>query len=158
MTKKKVLKKGEVLNKGGRPTVYKKEYNELAYKFCLLGADDKVLAGYFDVDARTINRWKNDHPKFCQSLKDGKEIADANVGKALYERACGYSHVDTKFATHEGKITDREEYTKHYPPDTAAAFIWLRNRAGWVDKSTVDQNIKLVPEINLNNPNKNDLE
>lgn len=28
--------------------------------------------------------------------------------------------------------------TKHYPPDTAAAFIWLKNRAGWRDKQDIE--------------------
>lgn len=30
---------------------------------------------------------------------------------------------------------------KHYPPDTAAAFIWLKNRAGWRDKQEVDHTV-----------------
>jgi hypothetical protein len=31
----------------GRPTKYKEEYNEQAYKLCLLGATDKELADFF---------------------------------------------------------------------------------------------------------------
>ncbi len=34
----------------------------------------------------------------------------------------------TKFATHQGVITDEREYIKHYPPDPAAAIFWLKNR------------------------------
>ena len=34
----------EQVNKGGRPTKYKEEYAEQAYKLCLLGATDKELS------------------------------------------------------------------------------------------------------------------
>lgn len=116
-----------------RPTKYKPSYNAQVYKLCLLNATDAQIAGVFEVDERTINRWKKDYPKFCQSIKDGKIKADAEVGKALFHRACGYSHPDVHISNYQGEITITE-ITKHYPPDTAAAFIWLKNRAGWKDK------------------------
>jgi hypothetical protein len=121
----------------GRPSKYKEEYTEQAYKLCLLGATDKELADFFKVDERTINRWKDDIPEFCQSLKGGKEQADALVASKLFHRAIGYEHEDTQFATFQGEITDRETYIKHYPPDTTAAIFWLKNRqsAKWRDKT-----------------------
>ena len=36
----------------GQPTKYKKEFAEQAYKYCLLGADDKKLAFLFEL------KWK----------------------------------------------------------------------------------------------------
>jgi hypothetical protein len=33
----------------GQPTSYKPEYDELAHSYCLLGATNEVLAGFFDV-------------------------------------------------------------------------------------------------------------
>ena len=120
----------------GRPTKYKEEYSEQVFKLCLLGATDKGLADFFNVDEATINRWKLSHDDFCESIKRGKDEADARVAESLFNRALGYSHKDTKFATHEGKITDREEYTKHYPPDATSAIFWLKNRQKdqWRDK------------------------
>ena len=41
----------------GQPTKYKKEYNDLAYKYSLLGATDKEMAGFFDVTEQTLNNW-----------------------------------------------------------------------------------------------------
>jgi len=41
----------------GRKTDYKDEYNELAFKFSLLGATDKQMAGFFDVSEQTLNSW-----------------------------------------------------------------------------------------------------
>lgn len=117
----------------GRPTAYKQEYDEQAYRYCLLGATDKFLADAFDVSEQTINTWKQKHPTFLESLKKGKHEADAHVAEALYHRALGYSHPDVHISSYEGEITVTN-IMKHYPPDTAAAFIWLKNRAGWRDK------------------------
>lgn len=36
-------------NNGGRPTVYKKEYSDQAYMYCLLGATDAQLTDFFEV-------------------------------------------------------------------------------------------------------------
>lgn len=120
----------------GRPSRYRDEYAEQARKLCRLGATDKEVADFFGVDVATVHRWKLKHPGFRDALKDGKSQADAEVADRLYQRACGYSHADTKFATFEGTITDQREYTKHYPPDTIACIFWLKNRRPdlWRDK------------------------
>jgi hypothetical protein len=120
----------------GRPSRYRTEFADQAMKLCRLGATDKELAEFFAVDVATVNRWKLRHREFRESLNSGKSQADAEVADRLFKRACGYSHVDTKFATFEGEITDQREYTKHYPPDTIACIFWLKNRRPdlWRDK------------------------
>ena len=143
MTEAKVKK-----NKGGAPSKYKKEYNEQARKLCLLGSTDKSLADFFNVSEATINNWKIKHPKFLESIKQGKEIADANVADALYNRALGYSHPHDHISNFQGDITVTPT-TKHYPPDTAAAFIWLKNRRnkasdGWKDKQEFEHSGEVV--------------
>ncbi len=116
-----------------RPTKYKAEFAEQVYKLCLLNAIDKEIADFFGVTEKTINNWKRDHKPFLQSIKRGKIKADADVAERLYQRAMGYSHPDVHISNYQGEITITE-LTKHYPPDTAAAFIWLKNRANWKDK------------------------
>lgn len=139
---------------GGAPTKYDVKYNKQAYKLCLLGYTDKELADFFEVDEATINNWKIKHPKFFESMKKGKADADTNVALSLYKRANGYSHaeVDVKVVDHEIIQTP---LTKHYPPDTAAAIFWLKNRQPkkWRDKqeventgSTVNYNVPLTKE------------
>ncbi len=125
--------------KNGRPTKYKKQYNEQARKLCLMGYTDAQLANFFGVAESTINNWKLDHTGFLESLKAGKEIADANVTASLYEKAIGYSCKDTKFATFEGKITDEQEYTKNYPPCPISIKYWLNNRQPERWREKVDQ-------------------
>ena len=119
----------------GRPSSYCPEFAEQARKFCLLGATDKRLAELFEVSEATIDNWKRDYPEFLGSLKAGKEIADANVASSLYQRALGYSHAEDDIRALNGAIVITKTI-KHYPPDTAAATLWLKNRQPqtWRDK------------------------
>lgn len=112
---------------GGRKTVYKPEYAKMAYKLCLLGKTDMELGDFFGVNESTINSWKKDWPEFGQALKDGKCIADADVAQALFHRAIGYSHPAQKIMQNNG-VPVIVDYTERFPPDTAAAIIWLKNR------------------------------
>ena len=119
-----------------RPTKYKEEYAELAFNYCLLGATDQDLAKFFDVEEKTINNWKADHPEFLQSLKEGKYQADAKVARSLYNRACGIEVTEEVMDKKgEGTITT----TKYYPPDPTSAIFWLKNRRSldWRDKQEI---------------------
>lgn len=126
---------------GGRPTKYKTEYNKQVVKLCRLGSTDKELADFFEVTEQTITNWKKSEPEFFGSIKKGKQESDANIAHALYHRAKGYSHKDTYISSYEGNIIITP-IVKHYPPDTAAAFIWLKNRkqTKWTDK-IIQENI-----------------
>lgn len=129
-----------VKRKVGRPSSYKEEYAELAYKFCLLGATDTRLAEMFEVTISTIHEWKQSVPEFSSAIKKGREWADANVASSLYHRALGYSHAEDDIRTmsvgHGQSEIVITPTVKHYPPDTAAASLWLRNRQPqlWRDK------------------------
>lgn len=123
----------------GAPTLYKEAYNEQARKLCLLGYTDKELADFFGVAESTIHLWKLEHPLFSESINKGKDVADGEVAQALYHRALGYSHAEDDIKAINGEIVITKT-TKHYPPDTAAAFIWLKNRRSkkWKDKQIVE--------------------
>ena len=146
MTEKKNLAEKK---KRGRKSEYRIEYADQALKLCLLGATDKELSEFFSVSEQTLIKWKKDYPEFLESLKKGKNIADANVASRLYNRAIGYNCKATKFATSNGKITDSKEFIEHYPPDTTAAIFWLKNRQPekWRDKKEVDANVNLGDEL-----------
>lgn len=123
--------------KRGRPSSFKPEFVEQAYKLCLLGMTDAEMAAFFEVTEDTVNEWKKVHPEFSVSIKSGKANADADVAEKLYRRACGYSHEAVKIfmpAGHDKPFY--APYTEHYAPDTQAASLWLRNRqpAKWRDK------------------------
>jgi len=119
----------------GRPTDYRDDYVDQAYKLCLLGATDAQMADIFGVSEQTLNTWKKAHPEFLESITRGKVLADAEIAHSLYHRAKGYSHPEDKIFNDEGSAMIVPT-VKHYPPDTQAASLWLRNRrpADWRDK------------------------
>lgn len=123
----------------GRPTVYKPEYPAQAEKLCKLGATDKELADFFEVEESTVNAWKLAHVEFSESIKAGKQLADANVAERLYERAMGFEHDSEEIKVVEGSI-ERVPIRKIYPPDTTAAIFWLKNRQKekWRDMSRTE--------------------
>lgn len=136
-------------NNGGRPTDYKTEYNELAYKYCLLGATDKKLAEFFDVSEATIDNWKNEYPEFLGSIRAGKEIADMQVAESFFNNAKGFVAVSKKpirkkvWNKDANRLVDEVEIveeTIQYAPNTQAGIFWLKNRQPdkWKDKTEVE--------------------
>lgn len=119
----------------GRPSAYRKDFARQAEKLCSLGATDLELAEFFEVDVRTVYRWKHEHDKFCQALRTGKDALDDRVERSLYQRAVGYSFESEKLFHFQGLVT-RAPTIEHVPPDPGAALSWLKNRRGdqWRDK------------------------
>lgn len=135
----------------GRPSKFKEEFIAQAVKLCELAATDEEIADFFEVDVRTIYRWKKQNDAFCQALKVGKEKADDRVERSLYHRALGYTHREEKLFQHNGEVV-RAETTKHYPPDTTAGIFWLKNRRPdqWRDKPVeYDENGNEVAELDI---------
>lgn len=139
----------------GRKSAYKEEYVQLVENYSLLGATDKEMADFFGVTERTLNQWKKDYPEFLQSLKKGKNIADANVASKLYNRAIGYDYEEKHFETKPSKkdappeLVEAKRIKKHVPADTTAAIFWLKNRQPekWRDRKEVDANVNLSDEL-----------
>lgn len=111
----------------GRPSVYRTEYNHLAYRFTLLGHTDQELADDFEVDVATIKRWKLKHEAFCAAIKKGKTAADCDVVESLYKRACGFTRKAVKIFQSEGTSFEHE-YEEYFPPEVGAMVYWLKNR------------------------------
>ena len=134
-------------NNGGRPTKYHNDLPEIVYKLCLLGATDEEISNILNITTDTFYRWKKTHSEFSEAIYKGKEIADANVAKSLYDRACGYSHPEDKIFNDSG-VPMVVPTIKHYPPDTKAATMWLKNRRNkdWHDKHEFETN----PNVNIN--------
>ena len=112
---------------------YEKVYARQAKKLCLLGATIKELADFFDVSESTIETWKNNHYSFREALRVGRLDADANVAKAMYKRACGFSVLEDKVFCNQLGETTIVPVRKHFAPDVAAGKFWLKNRrpADW---------------------------
>lgn len=127
----------------GRPTKYKPEYDEQAYKLCLLAATNKELARSFDVDVDTIKEWLNTYESFSASIKEGRETADANVSSSLYRKAIGYTLNEQKIEKDSDGNPVVVTVQRTFPPDVAACIFWLKNRTrarenAWRDKHEVE--------------------
>ena len=140
-------------DKGGRPTKYREEYSEQAYRLCLLGATDAEMAEFFRVDEATINKWKIAQHSFYESIRRGKMESDAKLTERLYVRACGYRYSEIKVRSAYGengeKVPVEEiETEKEVPPDGPSAFRWLYNRRpqNWRERNESSLEIKFDKE------------
>ena len=125
----------------GRPTLYREEYAEEARKYCLLGATNDELAGFFDVAPRTVDNWLSQHAEFATAVRNGRAAADASIARKLYRRADGYDYVAEKVFIHRGEAK-KVDCKVHVPPDVQACIFWLRNRRrqDWLERGRPDPN------------------
>lgn len=154
-------------NKVGRPLKYDAtKHPKRAYKFALLGCNDKQLADCLEITTSTFKVWKETYPEFSAQIRRGREDADANVAKSLYKRAKGFRFeemtVESEIvhglspegqAFQQERIVGRKIVKKTAPADVAAIKMWLVNRQGdkWSDKSEVKAtntniNVSVTPE------------
>lgn len=135
----------------GRPSVYKDEFATQVKKIAELGATDQEVADFFDVDVRTVYRWKHDFPEFCQALKVGKDVADERVERSLYQKAIGYEQDEVKiFMPGGAEAPVYAPFRAKIAPDTTAAIFWLKNRRSqqWRDKQDVEHSGGINVTIN----------
>ena len=119
----------------GRPTDYNPDLDKKARKYSLLGLTNDGIAEKLGIATSTFELWMATHESFSGAVKAGREDADSEIVASLYHRAKGYSHPEDKVFISDGQPIIVPT-VKHYPPDTAAAFIWLKNRRpkDWRDR------------------------
>jgi len=147
----------------GRPPIYDDTITPmLAFKFCLLGCTNEKLSELLEISIGTVEVWMREKPNFFMAVKEGRDIANANVAKSLYDRACGYKCEEKEYkrtvkldAKGQPEMDDSgnpiKELTlvkivkKHMPADIAAVKFWLWNRTKtkskeeqWSDKQSID--------------------
>jgi hypothetical protein len=119
----------------GRPTKYKPEYAQQAFKLALLGLSDERMADVFSISVDTLYEWKKVYPAFSEAILKGGDPADAIVADSLYKLANGFEKVTETVLVVDGAIV-HEPVVKYFPPSVAAANKWLANRQRkkWNDK------------------------
>jgi len=87
------------------------------YNLAKMGLSEDQIAISLGISASTITRRKRDDDQFDRTLKAGKQKGVETVTNALFEGATGAK------------------------PSTSAQIFFLKNRAGWRDKTEVDANL-----------------
>jgi uncharacterized protein YjcR len=146
-------------SKGGRPTDYREEYNEQAYKLYALGHGDLEVAKFLGVSKATINNWKLDYEQFLDSVTRGRdEYDDRTVEVSFRKRAVGYRY-EEKVTEYDdnGNVKGTRVMEKEALPDPGAAMNWLSNRQRkkW-SKITTNENRNI--NIDLNNLDDEELD
>lgn len=148
-------------------SLYLPSHDRQVYLLCQLGATDAEIAEFFEVTEQTINNWKKWYRNFFESMKAGKLESDAQTANSLYRRANGYKYEEVRTKAirpmaepgEEGEIqaasgdelivVEVVTTVKEVPPDTSAAFLWLKNRRpkDWRDKREVEVSGKVDKEL-----------
>lgn len=123
----------------GRKTLFKDFMFKEGLKLAFHGFTLDQMADFWEVGVSTLRRWLRKYPDFRTALKRAKDEADFKVVKGLYKRACGFKFTEKTYerilikgngngnpAQHQ--LTLVKQIKKYYPPDTAAGFIWMKNR------------------------------
>jgi len=123
------------------PTTKLTEWHiENAYCMALLGLNDKEISAALGIAIDTFAKYKRMNDAFRLALQRGRVLADGKVAEALYHRAIGYSHPDTVISIYKGEVIETQ-VTKYYPPDTKAAYTFLRNRTRNNDEPWTDAKV-----------------
>jgi len=112
-------------------------------KLASYGHTDNFMADFFGVSVTHWNRWKLAHPKFRAKLQDWKSVADAQIERALFERAIGFEMQEiicevtgTELIIKDISIDElrvvpewrKAIKIKRLAPDVSACIFWLKNR------------------------------
>ena len=105
------------------------------------GLSDQQIAKNIGISRSTLNEWRKKYPDISDTLKKGKEVADAEVENALYLKCIGhkvqlkktfkvkkieYNDAGKKIKEEENLEIGEDEV--YIPPDTKAIIFWLTNR------------------------------
>ena len=92
--------------------------------------DAKRICLLLGISNDTWNYWQKSK-SVHEAIIHGQEMATAKVVKAVFRKAVGYSHPESKMVTYQGNYQE-VKVMKHYPPDMVAAEMYLMNHLeGW---------------------------
>ena len=129
---------------------YHEGINPIVHSLALLGLKDRDIAEAIGVSIRCFNLWKVEYPELGLILNDGRNMADANVAKALYRRATGYDYVEERayMDRNTGRM-DKIKLNKHIPADVSAGTKWLAARRPEQWRETKEVDVKIAPKKKL---------
>lgn len=129
-------------------------YDDWVWSLSVDGLSHAEIAKVIGVSKRTLNQWSREHDSFKQALAASKEVADAEVMRALHRRAVGYEYTEKKrVAVLDAEGNERkskeEENQKKVVPDVAAQRFWLKNRQSGTWKDKIDSVLSADSEVEV---------
>ena len=109
---------------------YKPEYNGIAYNLALSGFTLEEIALILGIHLDTLTEWRKKHDDFETSILNGRELADSEVVRSLYDVATGRRLIIEKkevLNSITGEIVTLTN-TRTALPDVKAIIHWLFNR------------------------------
>jgi predicted transcriptional regulator len=115
---------------GGRPTKYNAQYHPLLGEaLARNGLINEEIAKKLEVSTSTVSKWIQEHKEFSDAITRGRNEPDDQVEQALFKKAIGFEKEAVKiFMPSNADEPVYAPYQEYFAPDTAAAFIWLKNR------------------------------
>lgn len=134
--------------KKGRPNAWTEKIEprkEEIVEWAKSGATNAEIAEALDVGYSTFMDHLSKNKDFSDSLKVARLSGVPMVKLALYTRAIGFEHKETKTSIRVDENGEKKQFvettTKYYPPDVGAIQTYLRNNTEDFkdkDKTTYD--------------------
>lgn len=101
-----------------------------------IGMTDAQIIHALGCGRTTFYRAKQNDPEFQKAYEEADNMQVEAVERSLYQRSMGSILPEDK-VTATGEIV---RVLKHYPPDTAAAIFYLKNKRPeqWTDKKIIE--------------------
>ena len=128
---------------GGRPKFeITEEVCEKAKSLAAQGMTLEQIAACLGISYDTLNERKKEFSEFCDSIKEGQAKGIGIITNKLFERGKGIITEESVTVEKDGKSVTTTT-TKSVLPDVTAQIFYLKNRAGWKDRSEIDHSIGL---------------
>lgn len=126
-------------------------------KWARSGFLDREIARMLGISCASFTKYEKQHPELADTLRKGREIADAEVTDALYRCAVGFQYqeitqeLEKNKATGEGKLVETKIVTKQVPPDVKAQLLWLKSRKPqqWGEKPEETSSKDITVQVEL---------
>lgn len=129
---------------------YDKTVAPVCHQLALLGLMDKEIAETFGVTKKCFLVWQETHKELRDVLNDARNLADARVANALYQRAVGYNYTEDKtYFDRETGSLEIVKVEKHCIADVTAQKAWLQSRRPKQWREAKDLNVIVKPQKKL---------
>ena len=130
------------MTRGRPPFEITEEVCKKAKSLAAQGMNLEQIADCLGISYQTLNEKKKEFSYFSDSIKEGAAQGIGIITNKLFERGKGIAQFEKVTVVKDGKsVTTTTE--KNILPDVTAQIFYLKNRAGWKDRSEIDHSVGL---------------